>query len=252
MLLVELSFGEKLKAARLEAGLTQEAVAAASALSVTSIQNYEAETSKPRLSNIAAIAKAVGKPVSYFRQDGAAPEGRKGSLEADLRQQLLDAKEREFELRQKVWDIYQDFEILWSLVTGFPWDVDWRDVDRGSDEYAQAMQGLRDELERNYDWLISRFEEVTRREPRAPAPPRPSASLARGNSKTPFCAPLTQPESTPEALAAPPVAPTQSQDTKGEELGGKSDAGRRRGDRRGRPRKFHHGPDADGQQPEAK
>lgn len=127
----------------------------------------------PKVAQALNLTEAELKGEPPFREHGGASltgpaAGASYTLDsAHLRQQLLEAKEREFELRQTVWDLYQDWkEFTQFQELAFPPALDWAEIDRGSDEYSLSMQQARDELQRRYDDLEQRFTEASRREPR--------------------------------------------------------------------------------------
>lgn len=170
------TFGEKLIEARTEEGMTQEAVATASGLSLTSIQNYESGASSPRASNWSAIAKAVNRPLSYFRSDSSPRPSRgeestpgvvrSASLPVDemtdLRQQLLDAKDQKIadlqrevsDLREVALAVFEDFDVLRRIVeemgVAFYSKSDAANPE-GDSRYKEAVKN-------SYEWVVDHME----------------------------------------------------------------------------------------------
>jgi len=58
--------GERIRRARIEAGLTQEELAERVGSSQDALSNYERGTRKISLDGLVAIAKCVNKPINYF------------------------------------------------------------------------------------------------------------------------------------------------------------------------------------------
>jgi len=65
---------QRIKRARLEAGLSQRKLAEIVKGTEASIIRYEAGQARPRPARLKMMAEAVGKPVSYFLEDDFEPE----------------------------------------------------------------------------------------------------------------------------------------------------------------------------------
>jgi len=62
---------ERIVAARLAAGLTQEKLAQASGLSLASVAKWESGARVPRIGNLRLIAAATGAPMEFFFEAAA-------------------------------------------------------------------------------------------------------------------------------------------------------------------------------------
>jgi transcriptional regulator with XRE-family HTH domain len=70
-------FGKRVRALRLEAGVTQEQLADAAGLTVESISNIERGIYGPKFDNLEKIAKLLGVPVKELFEFDAAPSQRR-------------------------------------------------------------------------------------------------------------------------------------------------------------------------------
>jgi len=61
-----LTFGQKLKRARKEVGLSQKDLGEALKLSDKAISSYEVDRATPSLDTLKEISKLIHKPISYF------------------------------------------------------------------------------------------------------------------------------------------------------------------------------------------
>ena len=57
---------KRLRAARQELGMTQEQLAAATGLSLRSINRWEAGAGPPSLGHLVRLSTVLGKPIPYF------------------------------------------------------------------------------------------------------------------------------------------------------------------------------------------
>lgn len=72
---IELGIGERIRRARMEAGLTQDQLADAIGVKMRQVQYYEADRSDP-YRKLARIAEVTGKPVEWLRgAEEPEPEG---------------------------------------------------------------------------------------------------------------------------------------------------------------------------------
>ena len=70
---IDLSVGTRLRQARLLAGASQEEVGAAVGVSFQAVQKYENGENRLSAGRLAAAAKFLGVPMSFFFQDDAEP-----------------------------------------------------------------------------------------------------------------------------------------------------------------------------------
>jgi transcriptional regulator with XRE-family HTH domain len=71
---VDLSVGQRLRQARLLAGASQEDVGTAIGVSFQAVQKYENGENRLSAGRLAAAAKFLGVPMSFFFQDDAEPQ----------------------------------------------------------------------------------------------------------------------------------------------------------------------------------
>lgn len=83
---IDAAIGARIRAARREAGLSQEKLGAALGMTFQQIQKYELGVNKVGGSRFEAIARATGKPVSWFFSQH---DGKSGAAETDLITQML-------------------------------------------------------------------------------------------------------------------------------------------------------------------
>lgn len=81
------TFGERLKQAREEAGMSQEALAEALGVVRRTVAGYEAGTKSPRLDRLPRISEVLRKPPGWFLPRAAelTAEARLERLEVELR-----------------------------------------------------------------------------------------------------------------------------------------------------------------------
>ena len=65
-----MTFGEKLKKARLEAGYTQEELASKLTISRAAVAKWESDRGMPDVSNLKALAEALNVSVDFLLDDG--------------------------------------------------------------------------------------------------------------------------------------------------------------------------------------
>ena len=65
-----MTFGEKLKKARLEAGYTQEELASMLTISRAAVAKWESDRGMPDVSNLKALAEALNVSVDFLLDDG--------------------------------------------------------------------------------------------------------------------------------------------------------------------------------------
>jgi transcriptional regulator with XRE-family HTH domain len=70
----EASFGERLKAFRLAAGLTQSELARKASVVPSMIHKYELKGHRPRPSALARLARALGVPAAALKRGGPVPQ----------------------------------------------------------------------------------------------------------------------------------------------------------------------------------
>lgn len=61
-----MNLGEKIRAARLEAGLTQSEVATHFGLTYQAVQRWENGTTHPGIKRLATLSRVLSKPIEYF------------------------------------------------------------------------------------------------------------------------------------------------------------------------------------------
>lgn len=79
-----MTFGEKLKQARLAQNLSQSELAQKSGITERSLYTYEQTNTIPRTSNIKKLARALGVSVSYLLDEGGEDSGSRTSEEIFL------------------------------------------------------------------------------------------------------------------------------------------------------------------------
>lgn len=67
-----MSIGERIKQARVKAGLTQVDLAAAIGMDPSSVSHWERDVSSPQSESLAAVARALGVTVDSLCADGPA------------------------------------------------------------------------------------------------------------------------------------------------------------------------------------
>lgn len=80
---IDIAIGQRVRLARRDAGLSQEALADKLGLTFQQVQKYEKGANRIACSRMVQIAQALGRPVAYFFQDAIA--------EAELRRDGHDA-----------------------------------------------------------------------------------------------------------------------------------------------------------------
>src|SRR5947208_3319180 len=71
------TFGERLRELRQKAGLTQEALASASGISISSVRNYEQDVREPYWDVVFKLADALGTTCDVFKECvGPGPKGK--------------------------------------------------------------------------------------------------------------------------------------------------------------------------------
>jgi transcriptional regulator with XRE-family HTH domain len=72
---VDIAVGGRLRMARLEARISQSAVAVALGVTFQQVQKYEKGTNRIAPSRLVVAAKLTGKPVAWFYDEAAVPPG---------------------------------------------------------------------------------------------------------------------------------------------------------------------------------
>lgn len=91
------TLGRKLAGARIEAGLTQRELGEACGVTGEAVRQWESDRTRPGVARLKRAADKLGRPVTYFLEDGPATEAPEptGDLatEARLLRQRLEALE---------------------------------------------------------------------------------------------------------------------------------------------------------------
>ncbi len=95
-----MTVGQRIRAARNKAGLTQRELAARAETATGTIQQYELEKRQPRLEQLRRIANVLGVDINWL-MNGHTMEERDAAFKASADQRYRDAKEW---LRQKKMD----------------------------------------------------------------------------------------------------------------------------------------------------
>lgn len=83
---VNMTFGEKLKSARLEAGCTQEELASKLTVSRAAVAKWESDRGMPDVANLKALAAALSVSIDYLLDDGSPIDLSMTKKAIDLRQ----------------------------------------------------------------------------------------------------------------------------------------------------------------------
>lgn len=116
-----MSFGEKLKKARIEAGYTQEELAGKLAVSRAAIAKWESDRGMPDIGNLKVLAGALGVSIDYLLDDGS-------SLDLTVTKKAIDLRKygdtgrlsrlKKVGIKEKIIrDEYPDAQIIGLTVT---------------------------------------------------------------------------------------------------------------------------------------
>jgi transcriptional regulator with XRE-family HTH domain len=92
--LVEMTIGNRMKAARLQAGKTQQAIADAISVTVANVSHYETDRSNPSLAAAIAFCRETGVSLDWIvlgREPSAGYDKRIRELPAALREYVVEA-----------------------------------------------------------------------------------------------------------------------------------------------------------------
>jgi transcriptional regulator with XRE-family HTH domain len=117
-----MTFGEKLKKARMEAGYTQNELANKLAVSRAAIAKWESDRGMPDVTNLKAIAEALSVSMDYLLDDGSTLDFSETKKPIDLAKygdgkKLSRLKKAEIK-EQIIREEYPDAEIIGLTVTG--------------------------------------------------------------------------------------------------------------------------------------
>jgi transcriptional regulator with XRE-family HTH domain len=117
-----MTFGEKLKKARIEAGYTQNELANKLAVSRAAIAKWESDRGMPDVTNLKAIAEALGVSMDYLMDDGSKLDFSETKKPIDLAK-YGDGKKlsrlKKVEIKERIIrEEYPDVEIIRLTLTG--------------------------------------------------------------------------------------------------------------------------------------